>query len=165
MALGKTKLLFIRQVIAVFIKIPLIVGGLIGGGLIGAALGRLVSEVITVMIELLFLRHLLHISVAHQVKHHGLTICGRVSRVFGVFVIDLMLAAADNGVLVELVAKILAGGVFYAGAICAGWLATGRPEGPVTEVVTLVRRLAARRKSRHQPEGQVKSADHRNLPG
>lgn len=165
MALGKTKLLFIRQVIAVFVKIPLIVGGLIGGGLVGAALGRLASEVITVMIEFLFLRHLLNISVAHQVKHHGLTICGLVSMVFGVFVTDLMLAAADVGVLVELVAKILAGGAFYAGAIGAGWLASGRPEGPVTEVVTLVRRLAARRKSRHQSKAQAKSADHRNLPG
>lgn len=159
MALGKTKLLFIRQVIAVFVKIPLIVGGLISGGLIGAALGRLVSEMITVMIEFLFLRHLLNITVAHQVKHHGLTICGLVSMVFGVFAADLLLAAANVGVLIELIAKILAGGVFYAGAVCAAWLATGRPAGPVTEVVTLFQRMAARRKSRHQAASLANSTD------
>jgi O-antigen/teichoic acid export membrane protein len=165
MALGKTKLLFVRQVIAVFVKIPLIVGGLIGGGLIGAAIGRLVSEMITVVIELLFLRHLLNISVVHQLKHHGLTIFGLVSMATGVFAVDLLLATAKVGVPIELASKVLAGGIFYAGAICVAWLATGRPAGPVTEVVTLVQRKVASRRSRLELKAQAEGADHQNLPG
>ena len=164
MALGKTKLLFIRQIIAVFVKIPLIIGGLIGGGLIGAAIGRLVSELITVMIELLFLRHLLNISVAHQLKHHGFTICGLVSMTFGVFAVDLLLANANVGVMIDLAAKILAGGAFYAAAICMAWLATGRPAGPVTEIVTLVQRVKAGRRSRHESKAQADGTLDQNLP-
>lgn len=160
MALGKTKLLFIRQIFAVFVKIPLIIGGLITGGLIGAAMGRLISESITVMIEFLFLRHLLNISLWQQLKHHALTICGLVSLTLGVFLADLLLANAHVGVATELAVKILAGGAFYAGAILVVWLATGRPAGPVTELVSFARRVTAQRQIRRKPPLRPESAEN-----
>lgn len=147
MALAKTKLLFIRQVIAVFVKVPLIIGGLLSGGLIGAALGRFASELITVMIEFLFLRHLLGVSVLEQLRRHALTICGLLAMSLGVFLADTVMAPAALSTLAELTLKVMAGGVSYAIAIIFAWLAFGRPEGPVTELHTAIGRLANRRKS------------------
>lgn len=165
MALGKTKLLFIRQIIAVFVKIPLIVAGLMAGGLIGAALGRLVSELITVMIEFIFLRHLLDISVPNQLKQHGLTFCGLVSMTAGVFLADGLLANSQVNILVELVAKILVGGAFYAGAVYLAWLVAGQPAGPVTEVVALLKRVRDKLMGRKQQPPMASSSNHPNLPG
>lgn len=145
MALADTRLLFIRQVIAVFIKIPLIVGGLIFGGLIGAAIGRLASELLTVLIEFLFLRHLLKLSLARQLKHHGLTIIGLAVMALGILLFDSALGFAEFGPAAELAIKILLGGALYAGTISLAWLALGRPAGPVTELAVLLRRLAVKR--------------------
>jgi lipopolysaccharide exporter len=160
MALGRTKLLFVRQMIAVCVKIPLIVGGLITGGLIGAALGRLISEFITVMIEFVFLRRLLDISVWYQLKQHGLTLCGLASLVLGVFLVDRFLVSTNASVPIELAVKILAGGLFYTAAIFLVWLAFGRPEGPAKDMMRLLKRMGARYKNRSKTEPRPEGADH-----
>ena len=150
MALAKTKLLFIRQVIAVFVKVPLIVAGLVTGGLIGAAIGRFVSELITVIIELLFLRHLLELPVWRQLTHHGLTFFGLIVMTLAVFAVDLIPGAANWGAASELVAKTAVGGAAYAGAIVLAWLAFGRPKGPVTELHRAFLKATARFKRNEQ---------------
>lgn len=148
MAMGRTKLLSIRQVIAVFIKIPLIVGGLITGGLIGAALGRLVSEFIVVMIEFVFLRHLLEIPLLKQLKHHALTLAGLFVMVLAVVGTDWLLTGSGIGVLPELGVLMLVGGAAYFTAILFAWRLAGRIEGPVTELMKVASRFAEKRRAK-----------------
>lgn len=148
MAMGRTKLLFIRQVIAAFIKVPLIVGGLITGGLIGAALGRLVSEFIVVMIEFVFLRHLLEIPVHSQLKHHALTLAGLSTMALVVLGLDAVLTGSGIGALPRLGALVLAGGAAYCASVLLAWRAAGRIEGPVTELMKAAARLADKRRAK-----------------
>ncbi len=148
MALAKTKLLFFRQVIAVFIKIPLIVIGLFSGGLIGAALGRLASEFLTVMVEFLFLRHMLNLSLGQQLRQHGLTICGLSAMALAIYLVGMPLAETAFGPAIELIAKIMIGGTAYFATIYLAWLAFGRPAGPVTELFRALAGISARLKNR-----------------
>ncbi|QFT77357.1 lipopolysaccharide biosynthesis protein [Erythrobacter sp. THAF29] len=148
MAMGQTKLLFIRQVIAVFIKVPLIVGGLMTGGLTGAALGRLVSEFIVVMIEFVFLRHLLKIPVLSQLKHHALTLAGLLAMAIVVFGVDTILAGSGIGALPTLGLLVVVGGATYFAAVFLAWRMTGRIEGPVTELMKVASRFAEKRRAR-----------------
>lgn len=148
MALARTKLLFVRQLIAVFIKIPFIVGGLLFGGLIGAALGRLISEFVTVLVEFIFLRHLLKLPVSHQFRQHALTICGLFAMIAGLLLIDGGLAGANMPLAVELAVKVLFGALLYAGTLAVVWLATGRPSGPLTELMSVMARVAGKRRER-----------------
>lgn len=152
MALGRTKTLFFRQVIAVIIKVPLIAGGLFAGGLIGAAYGRLVSEFVTVIIEFLFLRHLLQIPLTQQLRKHSLTICGLFSMTIGLTLIDNSISGRGIPPAAELAALVVIGGVLYAGTIGAAWLAAGRPPGPLAELADVITRMMAERSERRAAE-------------
>lgn len=145
MALGKTKLLFIRQIVAVCVKLPLIIAGLLYGGLIGAALGRLVSELITVIIEFLFLRHMLALSLWNQLKHHALTIFGLTAMTLGLALVSP--ALPEMAVAIELAIKVTVGGACYAAAVFIAWLVSGKPAGPVTELMGATERALAKRRS------------------
>jgi O-antigen/teichoic acid export membrane protein len=152
MALAKTKLLFIRQVIAVFIKIPLIVGGLLAFGLVGAALGRLISEFVTVLVEFLFLRNLLKLPVSQQLRHHALTICGLLVMAAGLPLIEGALASINIPVAAELALTVLCGGLLYVGTLAVVWLVTGRPSGPLTELMGSIARMTGKGRERRMAE-------------
>lgn len=146
MALGRTKLLFIRQLVAVIIKVPIIIAGLLMGGLIGAALGRLVSEAITVLVELLFLRHLLDLPLGKQFRHHGLTLAGLLAMAGGLTLLGGAIADLDMPVVAELALKVACGGLLYGGTILLLWLAFGRPAGPLTEMLGAFSRMTDKRR-------------------
>ena len=146
MALGKTRLLFIRQLVAVCIKLPLIIGGLWLGGLMGAAIGRLASEMITVLIEFLFLRHLLHLPLSQQLARHSLTLFALAVMAGAVTALHALGAIDGMAVWQSLMIEVAAGAFAYATALAAGWWATGKPDGPVSELAKALQKQIAKRR-------------------
>lgn len=143
MAMGRTRILFIQQLIALCIKLPLILGGLFFGGLLGAALGRCLSEFISMFIDFTVSKILLGLSLSKQFGAHGMTFLGILAMAAGVLLVEKTLALGEISPLAQLCADVIAGGACYLGSIVLAWLALGRPEGSVSELLGMAGRLGA----------------------
>ena len=151
MALGRTRILFIQQLIALCIKLPLILGGLFLGGLLGAALGRCLSEFFSMLIEFTVSKILLGLSLGKQFAAHGMTFFGILAMAGGVLLVEKTLTLGEISPLAQLILDVLVGGGCYAGSIFVAWLALGRPDGAVTELVGMVGRMASMVRKRKAP--------------
>ena len=143
MALGRTKILFVQQALVLVLKVPLVVIGFLLGGMIGAALGRCVCEFISMVFELIVARMLTGVTVAAQAASHSVTLVGLGAMAVGTYFVHGALSPLQASNLVQLAIEICAGGAVYVVAVAASWLVMGRPDGPVREIVQLVRRPGA----------------------
>lgn len=146
MAMGQTKYLFVRQLVALFIRIPLIVAGLMSGGLVGAAIGRALGSLANSLISMLVTRRLLGLPVSSQVASHSETLWGLL--VMCALVTSAQLSFPPQLLampLLQLPLLIAMAGLAYCGSIFAIWRLRGGPEGPVSEIVGVVAGLFRRR--------------------
>ena len=127
MAMGETKFLFLRQLVALFARVPLILVGFMVGGLVGAAAGRAASSLINAFISLLIVRKLLEIPVAEQLRAHLPTLASLAVMAGGIWSVSALLEL--NGMLAQLVVLVPCGAMSYALAQWAIWHVAGRPEG------------------------------------
>jgi lipopolysaccharide exporter len=143
MAMGATKYLFLRQLAALFVRIPLILGGLALGGLAGAAAGRALSSLVNCLISFMVAKRLVSVSVWEQVRAHTMTlVCLLVmSAAVGASQAALPLALADRP-LFQLLILAPIGALTYAGAVLAFWHLSGRRAGPVKELLKISSRIS-----------------------
>lgn len=143
MAMGQTKYLFARQLAALFVRIPLILGGLVLGGLVGAAAGRAMSSLANCLISFIIAKRLLSVGVWEQLRAHGLTLVSISIMTAAVLALQAALppAVIDRPVL-HLLALVGAGALVYCAAVLALWNLSGRKAGAVAEVLRLVARIA-----------------------
>lgn len=140
MAMGRTKLLFLTRLPALIVRIPLITLGLLYGGLVGAALGKLIGEVVLLLINLLIPQLLLDLSAWKQLRSHAMTFVGLAA-------MSMVLLLAKNPVhdafrllpMTELLVMSSLGATVYFGTVFILWIATGKAEGPVSEILGFVR--------------------------
>lgn len=147
MAMGRTKLLFVRQLSVLCVRIPLILAGLSLGGLAGAAAGRLASGFVICLISMMLARQLLGVSVWRQVSAHALTLSGAAA-----MCVAVLFAKAGMHTLLAphpALALLVLGGIgaiVYTASVLLFWLARGRPEGAAAEIAGMVGRLTAIRR-------------------
>ena len=143
MAMGATKYLFLRQLTALFVRIPLILGGLALGGLVGAAAGRALSSLVNCLISFMLAKRLVSVGVWEQIRAHSLTLVCllAMSTAVGGCQAALPLAIADRPLL-QIVALVPVGVLTYAGAVLALWHLSGRRAGPVKELLRIVSRIS-----------------------
>ncbi len=143
MAMGATKYLFLRQLTALFVRIPLILGGLALGGLVGAAAGRALSSLANCLISFLVAKRLVSVGVWEQVRGHSITLVSllAMSAAVGACQAALPHAIADQP-LIQLLALVPIGALTYAGAVLALWHLSGRRAGPVKELLRIVSRIS-----------------------
>lgn len=142
MARGRTKILFVQQAAALALKLPLLIGGLAIGGLIGAAIARCVAEFLSMLMELIAIRVVTGIAVIAQLAVHLYTVFGLGAMSVAVIVLQSQLAQAEVSPLAQLAIGGCAGAAAYLAAVLMLWFATGRPTGPVSELLQLVSRIA-----------------------
>ena len=144
MAMGATKSLFLRQLTALFVRIPLILGGLVLGGLIGAAAGRALSSLINCLISFMLAKRLVSVGVWEQIRAHGMTMTCLLAMSATVTSAQaaLLPAMADKSVLQLLVLAPI-GVLTYVGAVLALWHLSGRRAGPVKELLRIGSRISS----------------------
>lgn len=140
MAMGRTRILFVQQVVVLILKIPFVILGFLFGGLIGAALGRCLCEFISMILELVASSILTGVSVGAQTVAHGITILGLLAMAAGMTAMNMTLGE-DYGDLARLTVQTIAGAMFYLATIAAVWFAAGQPDGPVSEMLQVAKRL------------------------
>ena len=141
MALGRTKILFVQQTTVLLIKVPLLVAGLHYGGLVGAASARCFAEFVSMFLEMLATKLLTGVSIKTQMWSHATTILALVSMSIGLHVLQTLLAGYSAGATLQLAIGIPAGGALYIATIAVVWLASGRPVGPVSELLGVAERI------------------------
>lgn len=156
MALGKTKLLFIRQFMTVCVKIPAILTGLYLGGLVGAALGRLASDIFAVAVEFFLMKRMLELPIWRQISKHSFTLIGLSAMVIGVTGIEAALPSTQWHPALEFVVLSASGASIYAGSIFVLWLVQGRSHGPVNVLIDALQRIMANaRKTGARPDTRI----------
>ncbi|MGB5077314.1 MAG: lipopolysaccharide biosynthesis protein [Sphingorhabdus sp.] len=143
MAMGETKYLFLRQLAALFVRIPLIIGGLALGGLVGAAAGRALSSLINCLISFLLAKRLVSVGVWEQIRAHSMTLVCLLAMSAAVAASQAALhPAITNRPLLELLVLVPIGALTYAGSVLTLWHLSGRRAGPVKELLRVGSRIS-----------------------
>ena len=143
MAKGRTKILFLQQAAVLVFKFPMLIAGLIFGGLLGAALARCLAEFISVILELVAIKVLTGTKVVAQLLAHATTIIGLIAMSAGVYFLHQQLLRIHSGSLLQFGIEVTAGSAIYVAAVVTVWIASGRREGPVSELLHVAGRVAA----------------------
>jgi lipopolysaccharide exporter len=143
MAMGATKYLFVRQLAALCVRIPLILGGLALGGLAGAAAGRALSSLVNCLISFMLAKRLVSVGVWEQIRAHGMTLLCLLAMSVAVTTSQAMLPPAfAQQPHLQLLLSVPIGGLAYVGAALASWHLSGRRAGPVRELLIIGSRLS-----------------------
>lgn len=146
MATGTTRLLFRRSAIELAIKLPLLVVGGYEYGLIGVACARILTEAAMMIVNLQIVRRLTGIAIQDQLSAYGRAIVALMAMTSVVLPCCRMLEGLHDkpAKVLALGAVTIIGAVVYGTAMVGVWAVSGRPYGPVTEIVRLATRMIRR---------------------
>lgn len=143
MAVGRTKLLFQRDLAYFMLRVPIIGIGMYVWGLPGALFGRAA----TVIVE-----NALNMSVARSITglSYGALALGsyRTFLSIGAMVGVVSFLPAPANHIAHIALKVAIGGLVYTGAHCGLWLLAGRPEGPEGDILGMAGRFLPRSRER-----------------
>jgi O-antigen/teichoic acid export membrane protein len=136
MAMGETRLLFMRQLAGLCVRIPLILIGVFTGGMIGAALGRTLGNAINCVISYYVAKQLLGVTIREQLKRQAVTIVGVIAMAAVVLALQAKFGPLlAHSALLSVAVFGAAGAVTYCGTILALWCAGIRPGETLADVV------------------------------
>jgi O-antigen/teichoic acid export membrane protein len=142
MGLGRTRILFVRDVVNIAVRYPLIFVGLFTGGLLGLLFARCVSGVISIAIDMYLARRLAGVGMLTQLVSSWRPLAATLNMAAAVWAVGALTGGAG---ILGLVLMILAGGATYFGTTLVLWWATGKPAGPEREAMDVL--LFVRRKA------------------
>ena len=150
MALGNTRPLFIRNLIALAFNIPVIIIATLLAGAVGAASARALTITFLVILNMSLVRELVSIGIFEQVRNCTRTLISCL--VMMAVVMTLMyqgVIASDEPDLVGLMITIATGGLVYTATHFALWRMVGCPDGIEAIAAGLITRLTARGRKAH----------------
>ncbi|MDQ4086454.1 MAG: lipopolysaccharide biosynthesis protein [Pseudomonadota bacterium] len=146
MAKNATRLLFKRSVQLFCIRVPLIATGMFLGGLPGVLIGRAIFGTTAIIVNLRMIRSLIDLPIRDQLGANLRPIASvllMTATVSGVKALRPAPFAAIDSIVTILLALVV-GAATYFGTMLLLWTAQGRPSGPETEAIALLRQLARR---------------------
>jgi len=150
MALGVTRLLFIRDTQFFFLRLPLISAGIYYDGLQGAIYARIITGIVAVFINLFLVKKLIALPIIVQLRANLRSMTAVAIMSAGVW--SLQRVWSPGGTTGELLSYLA--GLVGVGAVCyiAGtvvfWILAGKPNGPEEEILTLWRKVSSKLLSR-----------------
>lgn len=143
MAVGATRLLFVRDVQQLFIRVPLVVGGILLWGLPGLLGARAVNGLIGTVMNMGIVRRITGLGFAQQ-------LAGNIRAFVSIAAMaGAVLAVPDgHGLWFQLAARTAVGAVVYVGVHMGLWFAAGRPDGAEAELLRLFSQVTARIRGR-----------------
>lgn len=139
MALGRTRALFVRDVVIFAIRIPIIFSAATLAGLAGIVYARVLTGFLGAVINMNTVRYLIGLRVSVQVGNVGRTLTGAVAMGGAVWALrHLLPEAADNVDRLLMLGACGSLGLFtYLLVHFSLWALARRPTGPESEVVRL----------------------------
>ncbi|MBB3134278.1 PST family polysaccharide transporter [Rhizobium pisi] len=140
MAKGQTKLLFIRDAQMLVLRVPIIVAGLVYFGLPGVIYARILSGLISTVVNMLLVKRLIGLPFFQQLAANFRALASVAVMAAGVWGVSHLLSAPTDklALATHLAILVVAGAVLYIGSSFVLWLAMKKPNGPETEVQRIV---------------------------
>jgi O-antigen/teichoic acid export membrane protein len=141
MALGETKALFRRDLANLWVRFPLVVGGLIFGGFTGIVFARLGSGMAALFMNMALVKRLIGVSILSQIAANKRGLAASAMMVATIALIQHTVAIPPTfwSGCIFLAAQIAAGGAVYVVCCYGAWVAERRPDGPEAEILALAR--------------------------
>lgn len=147
MALGETRLMFIRSVQLLAIRLPILIAGLYLAGIKGMVVARLIAGLISIGINLRLVNHLIGLSVWHQLRANERAIASTAIMAGCVLAAHAITPHSSTGTL-ALILQVMQLSALGAVAYCASsyllWTLAGRPFGPETDAQQMLTKLLSR---------------------
>lgn len=140
MALGETRDLFVRDIINLIIRIPLILIGLIFGGLPGIVYARCVSGSLSTLINMAMTKRLLNLPISDQFKANTRALTSALLMIIVTWTIGREFNPGQDAILLftQILVMVVVGAATYIMTIFILWRLAGRPSGPESEIASLL---------------------------
>ncbi len=142
MGLGRTRLLFIRDVINLIVRYPILIAGFLAGGLVGLLAARGVSTVFIMAQDLFLARRLTGATIRQQIFSSWRTYLAAIFMVM--VVLGLQFLGFGRPAIADLAILIFGGMVSYFAAIIGLWSLSGKPDGPESEIIEIAQSFFTR---------------------
>lgn len=142
MAMDRTSIFLRQRLIEIVIKIPILIAMIWNYGVMGAVLGRLVTNMIMMVVTMGFVRQLCGLGILRQIVapwRIAMSVAAMAA------VVTLLPDGLRQSLSLFAVAVTVAiGGLTYIAVLLTSWLLVGRPEGMETMVIGRVVKLIRR---------------------
>lgn len=151
LAHGKTRELFLRDVILMLIRVPPVVVGLLLGGINGAVMGRVFAGLLHLIYNLHFVRQICGLTVFSQLRGTVRTLfSGGAMWLSLIGVSHLMpIRVGISGDYLALAVHVVLGALVFGACHLMLWASAGFPEGPEQRVIALLAGVSRRFSGRH----------------
>ncbi|RFB90857.1 lipopolysaccharide biosynthesis protein [Rhizobium leguminosarum bv. trifolii] len=136
MAKGHTKMLFIRDTQMLVVRIPIIIAGLMMAGLPGVVYARVLTGLISTVVNMLLVKRLINLPFFQQLAANFRALASVALMAAGVWGLSHVLNTPTDklALALHLAILVVTGGILYIGSSFVLWLAMKKPNGPETEV-------------------------------
>ena len=143
MAMGETRELFHRDLIMFFVRVPVVVLATIFLGLPGLILSRVFTGLVSMGVNVTFVRRLIDIPILEQFRVNWRSLGAALAMAAGVTAYHDTVARQAIGdgwsALLLVIQLVPLGAALYLGTALIMWLIARQPEGPECEVLAMVR--------------------------
>jgi len=150
MALGETKVLFKRDLISFFIRLPIIIAGMFIAGLMGVVYGRAISGTISLLINMHLISKMIPLSVLSQLRGNVRSLLSAISMAVALFLIrDLTgIDGSTTQLIFHLIVLSISGAFVYLFIHFCLWIVMKKPSGPETEFMRIASTLWQKAKAK-----------------
>ncbi|MGO4389211.1 lipopolysaccharide biosynthesis protein [Microvirga sp. 2YAF29] len=147
LAMGRTRVIFWRDVLGFLIRMPLTVGGLFAGGLMGLLVGRVCAGIIHSAISVGVTRQLIGVTVKDQFAGIWRAATSALLMALAVSLAKSILGSSQDHIALalQLVGLIFLGALVYGVSLFTIWHLQGRKAGAERALVNLLSSLRSRK--------------------
>jgi lipopolysaccharide exporter len=146
MAKGETRLLFIRDTQMLFVRVPIMILGVMLYGLQGVIIGRVFTGLFAALVNMILVRRFIGVTVLSQLSANARALASIAVMAAGVSLASSYLPhTTDKAELaLQLAIQAASGAFLYCGTTFLLWTLMKRPAGPETEVQKILGKILSR---------------------
>jgi len=139
MALGHTRLLFLRDAQLFFIRLPLIIIGTILFGLPGLVWGRTFAGLLAIGFNVQLVKRFVGVGILAQLAVNTRALVSAAVMTAGTVALAYVMPVAEtrSDLIIDLAARVVTAGTLFCGTMIGSWLLLNRPTGPENELLRL----------------------------
>jgi len=161
MALGHTRLLFLRDLQLFFIRLPIITVSTIMFGLPGLVWGRTFAGLLAIGFNVQLVKRFVGVGILAQLAVNGRALLSAAVMTAGTIALTYAMPVAQSrsDLILNVVARVGTGAVLFCGTMVGSWLLLKRPIGPENELVRLWGQFSNRGSKPPTPAADLKTEE------
>jgi len=146
MALGQTRLLFIRSAQMLALRLPIVIFGLYIDGLRGLVLARIATGLIGALVDMLLVKRFTGLTVTSQLAVNLRALLSVTAMVIGALLLghEISFDRTTTGLVQEVATVGMTCALLYSLTTLVLWQLAGRPLGPEAQIIELARNIFRR---------------------